>query len=282
MRRARRFWQSAGLAAIAVAFCMYAGLIETFGGRDLVGDRINLGQIILYLPPLIAGHAWMVGRPTGAAVRNWALSALAGLAVFAVPALLLLFIDAVPMRDVFQHASPGLVRFMTFETEPLPVGAAVFWASGALASLAGALLALAPRAAQKALITAGAALVATALLSDIVGQVLRQLFGGRPDRILFSGDALRPGIGALVLAVAFGLAYLEALVGARLRRRVSARLPLRRAHRGYALNGLALAVLLLLPWALGSYLSEVLANVGLFMLMALGLNVAIGDRKSVV
>ena len=276
MRRAQRFWQSAGLAAIAVAFCMYAGLIETFGGRDLVGDRINLGQIILYLPPLIAGHAWMAGCPTGAAGRHWALSALAGLAVFAVPALLLLFIDAVPMRDVFQHASPGLVRFMTFETEPLPLGAAFFWASGALASLAGALLALAPRAAQKALITAGAALVATSLLSDIVGQVLRQLFGGRPDRLLFSGDALRPGIGALVLAVAFGLAYVEALVGARLRRRVSARLPLRRAHRGYALNGLALAVLLLLPWALGSYLSEVLANVGLFMLMALGLNVAIG------
>jgi branched-chain amino acid transport system permease protein len=37
-----------------------------------------------------------------------------------------------------------------------------------------------------------------------------------------------------------------------------------------------MAFLLVLPWALGTFLSEVMVNVGLFVLMGLGLNIAIG------
>ncbi|RMG90853.1 MAG: branched-chain amino acid ABC transporter permease [Chloroflexi bacterium] len=40
--------------------------------------------------------------------------------------------------------------------------------------------------------------------------------------------------------------------------------------------GVGLLILLILPWILGTYLSEVLDNVGLFILMGLGLNIAVG------
>lgn len=273
-----RFLKVTGLTAIVVIYCMLSGLIETFGARYIVVDSINLGLIVLYLPPLLAGFFQQRDAMSGNRhVLAGALAGtLAGLCTFIPSLLLLIAIDNVAMRDMFQNASPALTMFMTFEMEPLYAGLAVHVLSGALAGLLGSLLALLPARERKTLITAFSALVAIALLSDLVGQVLRQIIGGRPERLLFSRSALRPGVSIIILACTIGATYLQIWLKARFHGRSPLLHILPPPYRRHAGSGAGIIVLLVLPWLLGSYLSEVLANVGLFMLMALGLNIAVG------
>ena len=275
MDRYRHFLKVCGIAAFTLVYVMFTGMVETFGARDIIANVVNLGQILTYLPSLMAGY--MVWRAEGnpAPVR-WALGMGAGLATTAPAALMALMMEKVQMRDIFINASPSLVDFLTAGIQPLGVGLLVFWVLGSLAALVGILLALLPRSARRALIAGLVAVTATALLSNLVGQVLRQFIGGRPDRLLFSADALRIGTAVVVFV---GTAVLTAFQPAFQRHtaaRVISRLPPELVQSRYVSDGLGLMVLLALPWVLGVFLSEVLANVGLFMLMALGLNIAVG------
>ncbi len=264
-----------GCATIIVVYLMLTGMIETFSERPIVIGLITLGQIVLYTPSLVSG--FLVARTEGLAVPFRVLyGTLMGLVTFMLPALLVLFMDNVAMRDMFQHASPTLIDIMTLGQESLVRGLVWLGLLGAVAGLMGVGLALLPPPLRQALITGLAVVIGMAVLSDLVSQILRQILGGRPDRILFSRDALRPGAGALLFLPIVILVYLHARFGTRL----TARLPLlhsARTPRGQLVaNSLGVILLLTLPWLLGSYLSEVLVNVGLFMLMALGLNIAVG------
>ncbi len=274
MSHPRRWLVITGLATIAIVYLMLAGMIETFGERQIIVGWISLGQIVLYLPSLIAGY--MMRDERLALISRLIYGTLSGLAAFLIPAILLVFMDNIPMRDMFQNASPALIAIMTQEVEPLGLGLVWLGVAGAVAGLAGGVLSLLPKPVRKALIAAFVVVVSVALLSDLVGQVLRQILGGRPDRILFSASALRPGVSLLLFIPVLVLVYLQSRFSANLQSRFPG-LRIARTTRGQLIaNGLGVLLLLALPWMLGSYLSEVLVNVGLFMLMALGLNIAVG------
>ncbi len=271
----RHYSRVCGIAAGTLVYMMFTGMVETFGARDIIVDVVNLGQILIGLPPFMAGYlVWRTAGP--ATLTRGLLGISAGLAVTTPATLLALVMERVQMRDIFVNASPSLVEFMTWGLQPQSFGLLVFWLLGGLAALAGIGFSLLPRAAQRAIMVGLAALVATALMSNLVGQVLRQLLGGRPDRWLFRTDALRLGPALGIFVVTVGLAQFQALLKRQAGARIAALLPTEFTQQGYATNGLGLLVLLALPWVLGVYLSEVLANVGLFMLMALGLNIAVG------
>ncbi len=269
----RRWLIFSGFATIAVIYLMLTGMIETFGERQIIIGVISLGQIVLYLPSLVSGFLM---REDTSVPSRLLYGALAGLATFVIPVLLLVFMDNVPMRDMFQHASPTLVGVMTFGQETLPVGLALLGLAGMASGVAGAVLSLLPQSVRKALVTGFAVVVTVAMLSDLVGQVLRQILGGRPDRILFSGNALRPGVGIGLFVLVLVLVYLQSRFGAGWQTRFPVLNQMRSGRGQLIANGIGIVFLLILPWMLGSYLSEVLVNVGLFMLMALGLNIAVG------
>ncbi len=271
----RRYGKICGIAAVALVYGMFTGMVETFGARDIVVDVVNLGQILIYLPPFVAGYlVWRTEGPS-LPVRGL-LGFSAGLVVTAPATLLAMAMARVQMRDIFINASPSLVEFLTLGLQPLGVGLLVFWLLGGLAALGGMGFSLLPRAARRAVVAGLVAVTATALMSNLVGQILRQLVGGRPDRLLFSADALRIGPAVTVFVVTAGLRALQPMLKQQVGARVAAWLPPEVVQSGYVANGLGLLGLLALPWVLGVFLSEVLANVGLFMLMALGLNIAVG------
>ncbi len=270
----RRWLVASGLASIAVVYLMLTGMIETFGERQIILGLVSLGQIVLYLPALVPGFLLRQDdQPVAARVLY---GALIGLATFVVPALLLILMDSIPMRDMFQNASPALIAIMTFDQASLPAGLALLGLAGIVSGGIGAALALLSPSVRKALVTGFAVVILVAMLSDLVGQVLRQMLGGRPERVLFSGNALRPGVGTWLFVLTGALAYLKARFGPQLQDRFPALSRVRSRRGQLATNGLGVVLLLILPWMLGSYLSEVLVNVGLFMLMALGLNIAVG------
>lgn len=271
MDRYRRFLAICSITAFALVYMMFTGMVETFGARDIVADVIDLGRILIYLSPFVAGY-W-VGRTP---LARWQAGIGAGLVTTAPAALLTLIMERVSMRDIFINASPSLVDFLALGIQPLGAGMLVFWALGGLASGAGLGFSLLPRWVRKAIIVGLAILATMALMSDLVGQILRQITGGRPDRILFSANALRIGPAIAVFGATVALTIFLPALKRQTETRVLALLPTEFMQSGYAAKGLGLIVLLALPWTLGVFLSEVLANVGLFMLMALGLNIAVG------
>jgi branched-chain amino acid transport system permease protein len=114
------------------------------------------------------------------------------------------------------------------------------------------------------------------LFSEILTERLRAWFGPGFIVIVFQSGAIRPLVAILVFLAAAGLsAYWRARgesIGAKYRAFPQNRQT--RIRRSVLLLGVL--SLLILPLALGPYLSEVTDNIGIFILMGLGLNIVVG------
>lgn len=269
-----RLLRIVGISAGTLVYVMLTGMVETFGNRDIVTGVLNLGQLLAYAPAFVAGN--LVRRLSPSIAAAALLAAATGLAVVAPAALAAAAFIEMPVRDIFVNASPALVDFLALGLQPPELGLLIFCLLGGLAALAGMLHACLPARFRSALITAAAAALALALLSNLAGQILRQVFGGRPDRLLFQGDALKIGTAAGVFGLTFAISLLRPALRSSLSARLGSLQSMAPVKSGHLRNALGLILLLSLPWILGVFLSEVLANVGLYMLMALGLNIAVG------
>jgi branched-chain amino acid transport system permease protein len=280
-RRAAR----AGLVGgVALVYLALAGMIQKFDGRNLIGSLLTLGNLLMALPPLLAGYfatrpRVAAGRaeppePRAAVTAGLVSGALVGGVAAAGVGLVNVFPDGA-VRRIFIAVSPELLSILTFN-QNVPVGMALLLAFGATLGLLGAGFRLLPERHRRPLGVGLAVTLVLALLQRIIPPMLFEL--GLDTRWLYSPTLLGltvPG----ALAVFAGSAGLTALWSARgpvVRERVE-RLPQprRRALKGTGLLLLAVA-LALLPQLIGSTLSQVLGQVGVFLLMGLGLNIVVG------
>lgn len=270
-------WQMAlklGLIGGAVAALLaLIGMVEVFNQRAIIGGVISMGQTFLGLAVLLSAYA--AARRAGSETRSAAplAGAVAGAAVGLVIGGLALLMAAWPgLRTILINASPTLLALLTFgQAAPL---ALAIWivAGGLLGAATGALLLLTP-AVRSAILTALGAVVLVGVLADllrlitsawgVIGQALRWMFAGRGLSVA----------GALVVAV------VVVLIGVLRQRGLPKLQPAagRRSPRQTLLSlAISLAILALLPPVLGTYMSEVLDQVGLYVLMGLGLNIVVG------
>jgi branched-chain amino acid transport system permease protein len=280
----RRAVRAGLIGAVALAYLALIGMIEKFNGRNLIGDLLTLGKLLMALPPLLAGY--LATRPRLAGGRRQAaapqVTLVAGLIVGviagAVVAAGVAVVEAFPegaVRRIFIAVSPELESILTFG-RGVPAGLAVLVAFCAVLGVLGAGFRLLPDRVARPV---GIGLVVTlifALLQRIIPPLLFEL--GLDTRWLYSPTLLGLTIpGALVVfAVSAGLTALWSARGPAVRRRVEQLEPGRRR----LLNGTSLlllaVVLALLPQLIGSTLSQVLGQVGVFLLMGLGLNIVVG------
>jgi branched-chain amino acid transport system permease protein len=135
-----------------------------------------------------------------------------------------------------------------------------------------------------ALLLLGAALGALVAVVFLLPQRLRRAvllaLGGIPAvailySALFAGRGLTVRTAVILFVVAFGASYLWSTFQARVRQQISSLPPQGLQALGWGKWLLAVLIILLLP-RLGSYPSEVLTLVGLYVLMGLGLNIVVG------
>ena len=275
----------AGLVgAAALVYLALAGMIEKFDGRNLIGSFLTLGNLLIALPPLLAGYLatrprLVAGRREAAAPRA-ALTAglISGALAGGVTAAGVALVEALPegaVRRIFIQVSPELVSILTFG-RGVPAGLAVLLVLGAVVGLLGAGFRLLPDRTRHPVGVGSAVTIAFALLQRIIPPLLFEL--GLDTRWLYSPILLGLTIpGALVVfAVSAGLATLWSARGPVVRERVEQLPPARR--RLLNVTGLLLlaVALALLPQLIGSTLSQVLGQVGVFLLMGLGLNIVVG------
>jgi branched-chain amino acid transport system permease protein len=264
------------IAGVIALYTSMIGMVQTFSQRSLISGWLTLGQLLLYGAATAAGyyvarHNGERGPFPGRLLAGLLAGALAGL-----PLLLLIIIyGLVDVRTIFVNVSPVLIRLLTFD-DGGPVGGLILVAVMALLGLAGAALSLAPLHWRRPLLIALFTTMVVGLLAELLTQILRPLLGRAVVSYLFTARALQPGAAVGLFAVMAGLMGLWSSQAKQLRGRIAALPQQNQTQLRLGTRALGVFVLLVLPYVLGTYLSEVLGTVGLFILMGLGLNIAVG------
>src|SRR4051812_46839769 len=113
-------------------------MIEKFDGRNLVGTFLTLGNLLIALPPLLAGYLatrprLVAGQREAAAPRAaFTAGLISGALTGGVTAAGVALVEALPegaVRRIFIQVSPELVSILTFD-RGVPAGLAVLLVFG--------------------------------------------------------------------------------------------------------------------------------------------------------
>jgi branched-chain amino acid transport system permease protein len=275
-RKAIQIGLIGGVVAVLVSLI---GMIESFHSRDIIAGRISMGETTLLLVAIYISFIATRGEdmPLGRRIFS---GVIAGLITSALLGGLILLGGAVNLRQVFVKASPALYRILTFEMESVNAAIGYLLAAGAAIGFAVSLVQLIPPLVRRSLFTGIMIALLIALLQDLiritltpfpkVAQSIAFMFGARGQEGLSVAGFIT------VFVIVTLVSYLSATQGHAIRVRMAS-LPAgtQIAYRwtGWALLG---AFLLIWPRIAGPYLSEVTNNVGIFILMGLGLNIVVG------
>ena len=234
----------------------------------------------LRLAPLVAASviAWgrlRAGAEMQTAIGIWLLVAvLVGIVTYSFA---LIFEVKGDLRSVFVNIDRDWVEVVTFDNrKDLMRGIGALGLVSIVSGLGGSILYLLPTGPRRALIYG---LGVTALIGAF-GETARLILQENVDRDtlreIFRRDTLRQNAALALFVISTTAGFFWALFGSQARERFS--------NLDYgprrAVNtvGFVLFVLLMLmlPWLIGRTLSDVAVTIGIFVLMGLGLNIAIG------
>jgi branched-chain amino acid transport system permease protein len=191
--------------------------------------------------------------------------------------VLALVINAFPdVRDMFINASPALVEVLTFGLG-IPAGIVLLLVLGTTAGVLAGLLQLLPAILRRSLMVATTAVILIGLMQEL----LRVTFQNWPilkpvSNFLFSSNGLTLAGAVVIFILVFALNWAWAARGKQARARIQSLPQSQRQTLNWVLFIVCGLLLLALPWVGGLFFSEVLVNVGLYVLMALGLNIVVG------
>ncbi len=267
-----RFGFFAGITSLIVSTI---GLVELFGKRELIAGVITMGQVLIFVAT--AAFAFLTARNDAKGQRGIALlyGSLTGFVSGIPSALLILLASAVNLRPFLPNISPALIEILAFDLSPV-AGSIAFLAAMTGIGLLAASFSLLPSNIQRPFFTGLLWTFVIGLFSEILVIRLRDFFGSGFTKLIFAGKALRPFLAALIFVVAVGLTtFLDARSQTK-GEQTDDIAPARKSRLRWLTFAGGAIFLIVLPQFLGSYLSEVMNNVGLFILMGLGLNIVVG------
>lgn len=274
IRNAVRMGLLTGIVALSVSAI---GMVEGFDKRDLITGVFTLGQLLLFSTPVVAG--FLISRTEEEEKRGGAIlcGLIAGLFTAVPPVVLVLLTLIFPnIRNSLVNVSPELINILTFGNSQV-VGSIVLAVVMAVLGIAGAAVHILPDNIRKPVLNGLGWTLGMGMLSEVLLNILRPILGRSLNRILFGTKGITPLLAVVVFVLAVVLTiWWQAGGQARYEARQAARSndQKKRSRQGLIIGGIVL--LLILPVILGTYLTEVMDNVGLFILMGLGLNIVVG------
>jgi len=278
----RRQIRFSAIGALSCAFIALAGMPVGLDRRSIVYPVLSLGYLsLLWVPFVLASLAGSQVVLEGMGererdTRDLAAGALVGLGSALGLVGLMILVKNFNLRDPLVNWSPQLLELLSFNRSTT-LGMLLWVVLGTTLGLLGGAMHVVPAMVRAKVLT----VVLSVLLVSVLQTFLTDLLEGFrlevfTDFIYYKRGGLEI-LGALlvaVLAIAIPL-----LVGGRikgLRARVQKMPPDERSRTNLVLLGVGAALLLILPFFLGKITNELLANVGLFVLLALGLNIVVG------
>ena len=243
------------------------------------GFRFLLDWSLRMAPFVVATvFAWRMhrnGNETKMIVAGWLLIALL-LAVITF-SLALIFNVKGDLRSVLVNIDRDWVDVVTFDNrQDLMTGILTLVSASVVTGLLGSIFHIIPATPRRALIYGLSVTILVGAFGETVRLVLQENLERDTLNTLFRRDTLRQNaaLGLFVISIIFG--WLWAMFGRKVR------------ENFHGMNGsqsratktigtvIFVAILLMLPWLIGRTLSDVAVTIGLFVLMGLGLNIAIG------
>jgi branched-chain amino acid transport system permease protein len=254
-------------------------MVPEFSQRYIIAGVISVGMTILLINWMAFGYFAAARSYSHASWLKVIYASLAGLIISGILAILVLLIENFNLQVVLVYASPQLVEVLTFNQGVIP-GIYYLLGAGLIAGAAGGLIEILPGRIRHAVTLGLTGVALIGLLQQLIQVTLSPFeFIIRATGFMF-GSKVQTGLSPLGAATVFllvaGIDYLWASFGPKVQTRVQALPPSGRKNlRRGSLIALGLLVLYL-PALLGVYLSEVSNQIGLFILMALGLNIVVG------
>ena len=273
------------------------GMVDTFDERNIIGGVLTLGQIMLFGPTIGGGYllAQSTSRqrsepgPAGEASAGRAGTAttllgalLVGL-ISSLPLIGLIFMGQITtpegtiwLRQFLPNVSPALMEILAFGQGPV-LGSLILAAVCSTLAMLGAGVTLIPSRVQSPLLSSLVSVLGIGLLAEIIILAWgNQGIGLAIRRVIFEAGGLSLIGALLVFLIAAGLNIVWGTQSGRVQRRVSV-LPTGRQKRLHQTRiVLGVLLMLLLPFFLRTYLTEVVNNIGLYILMGFGLNIVVG------
>jgi branched-chain amino acid transport system permease protein len=275
--RALRYAVRIGLlTGVVVLMTSVVGMVEAFDERDLIAGFLTLGQVLLFAPPLYAGYL-----AAGHGEQKPASALLSGLVaglMTAIPVIGLVLVAAIwpNIREFFVNISPRLIEILTFE-RGTAVGSVLLALVMTGMGLAGAALQLVPGRVRRPIITALMVTLLFALFSDVPLNIANEFLPRTTVRLFFGTKGITLIAAVVIFFISLLLAFLWELRGrSAYQKRQATLTETERTRNGKIMQIVLLAVLMVLPFVLGTFLTNVVDQVLTFALMALGLNIVVG------
>jgi branched-chain amino acid transport system permease protein len=265
------------IGGVCLVLLSLIGMVYAFNQREIVSDVISMGQTLLVFTSAFIAYIAVKRSPARSAGPVLAAGVTAGLVMAAMLALLILLGKTVNMRQVFINASPALFNLLLFHQENLWAGIGLVLISGALIGALTGLLYLMPSLWRRSLIAGLCSLAVVGMLQDLIAPIIGTWgpFSVLSDW-LFSGNGLSIGGAVGLFCAAAAATAIWSANRPAVSRSIQRMQPGPKRNLKLAAIAVAAMVLLILPHALGLFLSEVLTIVGLYVLLGLGLNIVVG------
>lgn len=268
-----------GLIAGVVALSLgMIGILVSFNKRFIVTDWVTLADLLLFGMPLLAGYLSTSAMKQSSLVNRLLQGGLAGI-LTSVPTFLLILLTLVweNIRGSFINVGPDLLNIITLGNENVVTGGLLLMVVFAMLGLVGVGVALLPARFRRPISMSLTWSIGSGVMSDILIGILRPRMSQSTLRNLFGSTGLQL-VPFVVLFVVLTAVFFWWQQGGHTRYnalRQNLTPGQQKSSRRISIS-LLVIFLLILPSLLGVYLSEIFNEVGRFVLMGLGLNIAIG------
>ena len=270
------------IGALSSVFIALAGMPVGLDGRSIIQPVLSMGFLSLLWVPFVmatlAGSEVVLEGMTARTrdSRDLLAGGIIGLGSAGGLVLLMVLIQNFNLRDPLVNWSPQLLNLLSFNRS-LGVGALLWLLLGLILGVLGAAMHVLPKKLCSQIRTVVLSVLAVSVLETFLTDLLEG-FGleALTDFVYYKRGGLEVGGALLVAALAL---IIPLLVGTRIKdvKEQVVGLPAEERKRvNLILLAVSAALLLVLPFFLGKIANELLANVGLFVLLALGLNVVVG------
>jgi len=258
--------------AVALLLCL-VGIVAALSQKMIISGVISMGQILVFAPIFIFAYT-TARRAATKTVDTLLLGALAGLSSGAILTALIFLGQVINLRAMFVNASPDLYKLLNFGLTLGP-GTLLLLGVAAITGLIGAVFHLIPARIRNTLSQAILWVALIGLLRDLI-MTVSQSWG--PAALLvkwmFAGSGLTLPGAIFLLALIGGITYWR--YGRSKLTRVNKQSPKQKQWSRWGTLAVLALILILLPRILGVFFSDILDNVGIYILMGLGLNIVVG------
>jgi len=265
-----KFGLLAGVISLSLSVI---GFIDLLGTRELIAGMFTLGHVFLFAAPF--GMAFISANKVPADEKIKALGHGFLIGVIAALPLVILAVLATSfdVRQFLPNVSPSLVELLTF-SQNLTVGSLILVAVAGILGILAAGLHILPDHIQHPLVTGLGWMLIVGTFSEILLGRVRAFFGRGVAKLIFKGKALNPIAALIILVLAVGITY---WLDTRSHKKEEKVEDIKNLQKMTKIRlGLGILLLLISPLILGTYLTEVVNNVGLYVIMGLGLNIVVG------